>query len=258
MRWLAGAGAITAMFLTSPGAVASDHNEPSPDPVWPAENALHKEWDLSDLFAWYDAESDKLNVIIAWHPQQLPLDAGEQVQYSDQVLFKLHLRYERKGIQIVRDRYLEREITFRYGQNEDGAWGMLVQGLPGTPAVVLDTASEHGWVGHTLEVGTGKPTNDALEGIQVATGMWDDPFVFDLDGFNDSLSRALHGDPGLRFDPSRDTFEGLNVTGIVVSIPLRAFEDHWRDFNPSGLLATNKINVWATTYITADEANRER
>lgn len=243
--------------MASHAALASDHNEPSPEPVWPGANALHKEWDLSDVFAWYDVETDKLDFIVAWHPQQLPLDDGEQVTYSDQVLFTLHVRYERKGVQIFRDNHFEREITFRYGKNPKGEWGLLVQGLPGTPPLVLDTASDFGWAGHTVEVGTGAPTNDGVAGIQVATGMWDDPFVFDLDGFNASLTRALGGEKGLRFDPARDTFEGLNMTAIVVSIPMRAFEDHWDDFDPSGLAATNDINVWATTRITKSEADRE-
>lgn len=245
-------------MIASQAALASDHNEPSPEPVWPAANALHAEWDLSDLFAWYDVENDKLDFIVAWHPQQLPLDDGQQVQYSDQVLFTLHVRYERKGVQIFSQGHLEREITFRYGSNSAGEWGLLVQGLPGTPPLVLDAASDVGWAGHTVEVGTGVPTQDGVGGIQIATGIWDDPFVFDLDGFNDSLSRALGGEEGLAFDPARDTFEGLNMSAIVVSIPLRAFEEHWDDFDPGGLNATHEINVWATTHITQSEADRER
>lgn len=243
--------------VTHDTAKASDHNEPSPEPVWPAASALHKEWDLSDLFAWYDAETDKFNVIVAWHPQQLPLSAGQQVGYNDQVLFTLHVRYERKGGQVFSSNFFEREITVRYGRNAAGQWGMLVKGLPGTPPLVLDTASEFGWAGHTVAVGTGEPSDDQLEGIQVATGMWDDPFVFDLDGFNDSLARALAGEQELKFDPSRDTFEGLNMSAFVLSIPIGALQEHWDDFEPSGLLATNIINVWATTHITAAEAARE-
>jgi hypothetical protein len=231
-------------------ADASDHNEPAADPVWPADKALHQEWDISDLFGWVDHDNDRLNVIVAWHPQQLPLDDGQRAEYSDEVLYTIHVRYERKGAQVFRDRYLEREIDFRYGQNDAGDWGLLVQGLPGTRPVVLDCDSDLGWRGFELAVGSGESTEDTDAAIQIATGVWDDPFVFDLDGYNASLTRALAGEEGLRFDPTRDTFEGHNASAFVVSLPLEALEDHWEDFDRSGLLATGKIHIWATTHVT--------
>jgi hypothetical protein len=239
-------------------AAASDHNEPAPDAVWPAESALHKEWDISDLFAWVDRDLDKLDIIVAWHPQQLPLEEGQRAEYSDQVLFRIHVRYEKKGAQVFEDRYVDREITFRYGQNAAGEWGMLVQGLPGTQPLVLDCDSDLGWIGYDLEVGSGKPVEANPEDtIQVATGIWDDPFVFDVDGYNASLTRALDGEVGLAFDPQRDTFEGHNASAFVLSVPLSAFEDNWEGFDRDGLFSTEKVHIWTTTWITEAEAARE-
>lgn len=246
VRAFAALGLVCAVpFL----ADASDHNEPAADPVWPADKALHQEWDISDLFAWI--EDDRLNLIVAWHPQQLPLDEGQRADYSDQVLYTVHVQYERKGAQVLSDRYLESTIDVRYGQNNAGEWGMLVQGLPGTPPVVLDCDSDLGWRGHELAVGSGEPTEED-DAIRIATGIWDDPFVFDLDGYNASLTRALAGEKGLRFDPTRDTFEGHNASAFVISIPMEALEDHWEDFDPSGLLATEKLHVWATSHVTTE------
>lgn len=237
-------------------AVASDHNEPAPDPVWPSDRALHKEWDLSDLFAWYDASTDRFNVIVAWHPQQLPRETGDRVPFSDQVLFKLHLRYERAGAQAF-TRYFDREITFRYGLNDDFEWGMLIDGLPGLPPQVLDVDSPKGWRAHEIEV----TTDDGKDVIDLATGHFDDPFVFDIDGYNASLARALDGEVGLKFDPQNDTFEGHNMTATVLSLPMSAMVEHWEDFDPGGatfgLFPTEKVHVWATTYITEAEAARE-
>jgi hypothetical protein len=151
---------------------------------------------------------------------------------------------------VFRDRYLEATIDVRYGRNDAGEWGMLVQGLPGTKPVVLDCDSDLGWRAHDVAVGSGEPTDDAESAIQIATGVWDDPFVFDLDGYNASLTRALAGEKGLRFDPTRDTFEGHNSSAFVLSVPLQALADHWEDFDPSGLLATEKIHIWATSHVT--------
>jgi hypothetical protein len=231
-------------------ADASDHNEPAPDAVWPAANALHQEWDISDLFGWI--EDDRLNVIVAWHPQQLPLDEGQRADYSDQVLYTVHVQYERKGAQVLSDRYLEQTIDVRYGVNDKGEWGMLVQGLPGTPPVVLDCDSDLGWRGYDVAIGGGEVTDDSDAAIRIATGIWDDPFVFDVDGYNASLTRALAGEKGLRFDPKRDTFEGHNASAFVLSIPMEALEDNWEDFDPSGLLATEKLHIWVTTDVTKE------
>jgi hypothetical protein len=62
---------------------------------------------------------------------------------------------------------------------------------------------------------------------------------------------------GLQFDPLNDTFAGHNVSAFVLSIPIGALEDHWDDFDRSGLLETNNVHVWATSSITGSEAERE-
>ena len=238
-------------------AVASDHNEPSPEPVWPFEGALRAEWDLSDLFAWYDASADKMNFIVAWHPQQLPLEPAERAEFSDQVLFRLHVRYERSGLQLT-GRTFDRVIDFRYGQDAAGQWGMLVQGVPGLEPLVLDCDSPQAAVVYALDPETGEPSEASADDvIQIGTGVWDDPFVFDLEGFNDSLVRAFEGEPGLHFDPTHDSFEGLNITAFVISLPMDSLREHWPDFDPGGLAGTNELHVWATTAITESEAKAE-
>lgn len=253
---MAAAAVMALLGASAEEATASDHNEPAADPVWPADRPLHAEWDLSDLFAWYDADTERLNVIVAWHPQQLPRDPGQRTEYSDQVLFTIHTRYERAGAQAF-TRYFDREITFRYGRNDAGEWGMLVTGLPGLAPQVLDCESDTGWRSHDLAV----ETTEGESVISVASGMFDDPFVFDLDGYNASLTRALAGEVGLRFDPDNDTFEGHNASAFVLSIPITALEEHWDDFERDGatfgLFPTEKIHVWATTRVTDELVGRE-
>ncbi len=234
--------------LQVPVVSASDHNEPSPGPVWPAESALHKEWDLSDLFAWYDRETDNLNIIVAWHPQQLPLSVGEGATFNDQVLFQLHLRDD----SFFGDH--TEVIDFRYGRHTvTGDWGMLIRGLPGMEPLVLDCAPDSAAALYHFDGESHDPTDRPGEGvISVSTGVWDDPFVFDIDGFNASLSRALEGEVGLRFDPQNDTFEGHNITAVVLAIPMSAIEEHWPRFD-----VDDDIKIWATTTITEAEAAAE-
>lgn len=213
-------GLITA---AAPIAAASDHNEPAADAVWPADSALHQEWDISDLFAWYDHQDERLNLIVAWHPQQLPRRPTQQTDYSDGVLYTIHLRQARDW-----------EINIRYGRNDAGEWGMLVTGLPGRDRVVLDCEAAKGWREHDLG-----------GGIQVASGMFDDPFVFDLKGYNDSLKRANNDERGLEFDPENDTFERHNVTAFVLSLPKGVLEKHWGDFD-----FAEDIHLWVSTRVT--------
>ncbi|MCA9729372.1 MAG: DUF4331 family protein, partial [Candidatus Eisenbacteria bacterium] len=65
----------------------------------------------------------------------------------------------------------------------------------------------------------------------VFAGWRDDPFFFDLAGYQMTLQT---GD--LSFDSTRDSFAGLNVTAIVVEMDLSA-----------ALGSGSKINLWATT-----------
>lgn len=230
-------GALGLLLALPGGDVdASDHNEPSPDPVWPAASALHQEWDLSDLFAWYDEDTDSLNLIVAWHPQQLPLSDGEGAEFSDEVLFEIHLRDQ--------DWFLPdtRVIDFRYGVDEEGHWGMLVRGLPGLERVVIDCDTRDGAVAAHFDEAQQRVTLPGRAVMSIATGVWDDPFVFDVEGFNASLARALNGEVGLAFDPRNDTFEGFNVTAFVVSIPMSEMDQGWRDLD-----VDDGLNIWATT-----------
>lgn len=240
-RIVAGLGLGALALLPGSGAHASDHNEPAPEIVWPSSKPLHAAWDLSDLFAWYDRETDRLNFIVAWNPQQLPRRPGEQTVYSDDVLYTIHVRYERAGKHLFSSHF-DREMTFRYGQNDEGEWGMLAMGLPGVSALVLDCASPQGWRGEAFRTAS---SNEIL----LASGMFDDPFVFDLDGFNASEQRALDGEVGLRFDPTVDTFEGHNITAFVVSLPMADIEAAWDDFDRDASSPTNEIQVWATARI---------
>ena len=65
-------------------------------------------------------------------------------------------------------------------------------------------------------------TTDSATGIQFFAGVTDDPFNFDITGFNRFVASVLAGTP--RVDAStlmrgRDSFAGYNILSIVMSIP---------------------------------------
>ncbi|MGH1342392.1 MAG: hypothetical protein ACRBN8_12610 [Nannocystales bacterium] len=240
-RWAALAAVAALPFV--PPALASDHNEPAPEAVWPSDAAIDAEWDLSDLYAWYDADTDNLNVILPWHPNQLPLGPGEGAEYSDQVLYAVE--FEDSDFFSTNER---ETISFQYGLNDAGEWGILLEGLPGHERLVFDCRVAEGAVEYHFDAETGSARTEAGAGVfSVGLGVYDDPFVFDIDGYNASLSRALNDEVGLKFDPQNDTFEGLNVTAVVLSIPVSAISEHWEGFD-----VEDGFKLWATATVTDD------
>ena len=77
----------------------------------------------------------------------------------------------------------------------------------------------HGGVGRSL---------NGRNGVRVFTGVMDDPFFFDLNGF---LAGAAFCQPG-----AGDFFAGLNGTAIVIEFP-------------RALLPTDNVGVWARTVV---------
>jgi hypothetical protein len=63
-------------------------------------------------------------------------------------------------------------------------------------------------------------TTDSASGISFFAGLTDDPFYFDIPGFNRFLSSVTAGSPNPDFlKRSRDTFAGYNIHSIVVQVP---------------------------------------
>jgi hypothetical protein len=76
----------------------------------------------------------------------------------------------------------------------------------------------HGGVGRTLS---------GRNGVTLTTGVFDDPFFFDLNGF---LAGAMFCQPG------SDFFNGLNTSAIVIEFP-------------RSLLPQDNVGVWARTFV---------
>jgi hypothetical protein len=81
-------------------------------------------------------------------------------------------------------------------------------------------------------------TTDSATGISFFAGLTDDPFFFDIPGFNRFVGSVLGGAPNISLlSRGRDTFAGYNVQMIALSVPAALLKGS----------AGNVIGVSATT-----------
>lgn len=205
-RWEVGAlslaAALVAGVMVGPSAVrAADHTDP-PGGVVAGDAA-----DIGDIFAWHTAGGSLVAVLTFAGP--LPPSEGQTGTWDSTVLYGIHL--DNTG-----DGQPNTSIWLRFGKNALGDWGIQVINLPGTSGPV---------------VGPVETLLEPAAGARVWAGLSDDPFFFDLQGFQDTL-----GSGTLSFNSSRDFFAGLNITAVALEMPLAAAQG-----------AGSSIRVWATT-----------
>ena len=191
--------AALGLALVIPQAVqAADHAEA---PVAAADPAA----DLADLYAWH-TDAGSLVTAITFGGLTAP---GEPASYDADVLYGIHI--DRDADQVA-----DTDIWARFGQDDQGNWGLQVSNLPGTGAPVT------GAVEQVI----------AVPGGSIYAGLRDDPFFFDLQGFNDTATTGV-----LSFDAGRDSLAGTNVTALVFEMDLA-----------SAVADSGNIQIWATTH----------
>lgn len=189
--------ALLIAGLAPTTALAADHAD------GPAAAAVPHA-DIADFFAWHTTEG-KLVAILTTSPLLVP---GAAATYDSSVLYGIHIDRDTDGV-------ADHDIWVRFGEASDGTWGMKIQGLPGASGDVV------GAVDTPLVDG---PT-------QAWAGVSDDPFFFDLTGFNDTLSTATLSFTGT------DALAGMNVQAIVLEMDLGAAAD-----------SAARLDLWATTH----------
>ncbi len=199
-----GALAMTGLTLdlfSSPEATAADHTDPPPRATGPGDSG-----DIGDLYAWHT--SDKLITVLTFSGPAAPA-AGQAGTYDVNTLYSIHL--DTTGDAIPND-----TIYVRFGQNAFGEWGVQASGVPGEAAPI---------VGPVEQEVTGSSA-------KVWAGIRDDPFFFDLQGFQDTVNTGT-----ISFDATRDSFAGANITAVVIEMEKSAVF-------PNG---DGNVDVWATT-----------
>lgn len=164
---------------------------------------LDKPADLSSLYSWSSGNS--LFVVLTFDAFSTSFTGT----YDPNVLYTIHIDNNEDNVP-------DKDIWIRFGQNDQGDWGVQVLNLPGATEDVV------GPVETVIEGGNG---------TRAWAGAADDPFFFDLQGL--ALTKA---NQSLSFDPSRDFFAGTNVTAIVLEMNFAA-----------ALNSSDNLTVWATT-----------
>lgn len=155
--------------------------------------------DIGDLFAWH--HDDVLTVVLTFGGYTAVGNYDRDVLYS--------VLIDNDG-----DQQADHRLDIRYGDKGED-WAVQVQGLPGTTEPVvseLDSTMTGPW---------GK----------LFAGVVDDPFFFDLDGFETTLAT---GD--LAFDSTRDFVAGGNANALVFELPLATLRGEG-----------DALDVWAVT-----------
>ncbi len=161
--------------------------------------------DIADVFAWNTDTTVTLAVTGAG-----PKEPGVAPFYDRNVLYQVHISNDGDP------KTSERDINVRYGRDAAGNWGVQFVGIPGSSGNVA------GPVQTTL-------TDGAV--VKATAGLFDDPFFFDLQGFNETKSTGT-----LSIKNTRNFFAGKNDTSFVIEFPRSAIAN-----------GSNPITVWAET-----------
>lgn len=164
--------------------------------------------DIADVYAWHDSDAGTLTAIITFDGIKAPAE-NQQGSFDSDVLYTLNIDNNADNISDI-------DVLVRFGQNSAGDWGVQVENLPGA------TGTLTGAVETTISEG---------DIVKAYAGLFDDPFFFDLAGFNMTLETGT-----LSFDNTRDSFAVSNASAIVLEMDL----DEARNGNDT-------INIWATT-----------
>lgn len=187
-------------------ALASDHGD-APN------NAINRGVDLADGYMFLDPnDNSKVVMIMTFGGFIVPGENNNFGVFADAATTRYRFEIENTG-DAASDQFIDVSFSAKVGGQPQTATIRLPNGTsftaPSTqPSNTLDAAPAT-----TI-------TTDPVSGISFAAGMFDDPFFFDIPGFNRFISsvRAGAANPAV-LQRGRDTFAGYNVLAIALNIP---------------------------------------
>lgn len=198
---------IVAVIMPAAGA---DHADA------PLSKANHAE-DIADVYAFSDGSNVTFAVTV--NPLTLP---GDAPTFDPAGLYQI--KVDNNGDAVPDVTY---NVTFG-SPASDGTQSVKVLKATGAQADSLSAVGAQIIAGTTTAATASTPSIGTAGSMKLFAGLRDDPFFFDLNAFK----------AGLKFrNPGNDFFKGLNLTGIVLSVPPS-------DFEASG---STKAGVWAVT-----------
>jgi hypothetical protein len=199
-----GGAAVAAVVLGSIPAMGADHRDS------PATTAAPRS-DINDVYLFRGEQANGAVLAMTVNPLTSPGDTG-QLRLDPATLYEF--KVDTNG-----DAVADIAYKFRFSGNA-ATQDVTVHRATGAAAVSNEPGGELILSGQTSTGNSVKTITDAT-GRKAYVGPRDDPFFFDLAGFQ----------AGLKFT-GVDTFKGTNVTAIVLEVPS---------------LPAQAIGIWGTT-----------
>ncbi len=210
---LAAIFAIAGMniFLPLSRVMAADHAESTSVAGDPGA-------DIADVFAFLNP-TDNTKVVLAMDVEGfvVPSEASNLSFFSPDVVYRFEIEntgdaIPDQNIEVTfspqTSRSTPQTATVRFSRNK-GARNRAGSFTAPTTVPTLDTTAPAFTV-----------TNDAATGSSFFAGLTDDPFYFDIVGFNRFVGSVLGGAPdATRLNRARDSFAGYNIHMIAIEVP---------------------------------------
>jgi hypothetical protein len=188
--------------------------------------------DIGDIYAFLDPnDNTRLVLVLTTQGFIVPSEAVNFSVFDHQLSYGIN--FETTG-----DATVDQRIRIQFSRKRDAATNpqtatirlRLLNGASFTAPTTVSNLSDTSPVPVI--------TTDPATGVMFFAGEIDDPFFFDIPGFNRFIASVLAGTP----DPTllqrgRDSFAGYNTLGIVLSLPVSLF----------GTVANNEIGIHART-----------
>ena len=195
--------AIASLLTAS--SMAADHSEaPTADENRPA--------DIADVFAFLDpADNTRLVVAATLVGFIVPSENVNQGAFSPEARYRFEL--ETTG-DAKPDQFIDVTFDARPSTTtpQTATISLLGKGTFTAPTTVPSVAA----AAPAFTV-----TEDPTSGARFFAGLVDDPFFFDIPGFNRFVASVLQGAPDpTKLQRGRDSFAGYNDQAIAISVPL--------------------------------------
>jgi len=240
-RTLFGAAAALSLSLGMP-AMAADHRDA---PTIDDYSAI----DINDVYMFRmpaDCTGGPNCKLVVGLSTQAVADPqfGSSYHFQENALYQLNFTTTATGFPTV-SAAPTTTINFKFGPFTGGKQLFSMAFVGGQQTDGLETTQGTSAATHI------PPKVNPVGGMNVFAGPREDPFFFDLVGFN----RTIGSSPTANLFTGVDAFKGKNINAIVIEMPIETvFPATANCTTPAASLNYSRCGVWATTYL-ADIGN---
>jgi Domain of unknown function (DUF4331) len=201
---LAIVASMSLAFPTAPSVTAADHAEATLVAADPGA-------DIADVFAFLDP-NDNSKVVLAMDVEGfvVPSELLNLSFFSSDVMFRFEIENTGDG---TPDQAID--VTFSPQTSRSNPQMATIKLPDGSTFAAPTTVQTLAATPNPFVV-----TTDAAGGASFFAGLTDDPFFFDIVGFNRFVGSVLGGKPDpTKLQRGRDSFAGYNIHMIAISVP---------------------------------------